>query len=150
KHELGSGEYAKRRAECEEAAKILGVASLRDATADQLEKAKGKMSEVVYRRARHVIGEIERTLHAAEGIRASNWPTVGNLMYASHASLRDDYEVSCKELDVVVEIAEDIGAREGIYGCRMTGGGFGGCCVALVKSEAVDAINKKKSPGDKT
>ena len=143
KHELGSGEYAKRRAECEAAAKILGVASLRDATADQLERAKGKMSEVVYRRARHVIGEIERTVHAAEGIRASNWPGVGNLMYASHASLRDDYEVSCKELDVVVEIAEDIGYKGGVYGCRMTGGGFGGCAVALVKAEAVNAIAKK-------
>src|ERR1035437_4359435 len=143
KHELGSGEYAKRRAECEAAAKILGVASLRDATADQLEHAKGRMSEVVYRRARHVIGEIERTVHAAEGIRASNWPGVGNLMYASHASLRDDYEVSCKELDVVVEIAEDIGYQGGVYGCRMTGGGFGGCTVALVKADAVDAITKK-------
>jgi galactokinase len=143
KHELGSGEYAKRRAECESAAKILGVASLRDATADQLEKAKGKMSEVVYRRARHVIGEIERTTHAAEGIRNSNWPGVGNLMYASHAALRDDYEVSCKELDVVVEIAEDIGYKGGVYGCRMTGGGFGGCCVALVKTDCVDAITKK-------
>jgi len=143
KHELGSGEYAKRRAECEEAAKILGVKSLRDATPDQLEKAKGKLSEVVYRRARHVIGEIERTTHAAEGIRASNWPTVGVLMYASHAALRDDYEVSCKELDVVVDIAESIGLAGGVYGCRMTGGGFGGCCVALVKADAVDAITQK-------
>ncbi len=143
KHELGSGEYAKRRAECEAAAKILGVASLRDATADQLEKAKGKMSDVVYRRARHVIGEIERTVHAAEGIRASNWPGVGNLMYASHASLRDDYQVSCQELDVVVAIAEDIDLKGGVYGCRMTGGGFGGCAVALVKAGDVDAITKK-------
>ena len=143
KHELGSGEYAQRRSECETAVEILGVKSLRDATADQLENAKGKMSETVYRRARHVIGEIERTVHAAEGIRASSWPSVGNLMYASHASLRDDYEVSCKELDVVVEIAEDIGYAGGIYGCRMTGGGFGGCCVALVKASAVEAITKK-------
>jgi galactokinase len=143
KHELGSGEYARRRAECEAAAKILGVASLRDATADQLERTRGRMTEVVYRRARHVIGEIERTVHAAEGIRAGNWPGVGNLMYASHASLRDDYEVSCAELDAVVEIAEDIGHKGGVYGCRMTGGGFGGCCVALVKTEAVEAITKK-------
>ena len=114
---------------------MLGVKSLRDVTPDQLEQGKGKMSEVVYRRARHVIGEIERTIHAAEGIRQSNWPTVGKLMYASHYSLRDDYEVSCKELDVVVEITEDIGYKGGVYGCRMTGGGFGGCCVALVKDE---------------
>jgi len=143
KHELGSGEYAKRRAECEEAARILGVKSLRDATADQLEKAKGKLSEVVYRRARHVIGEIERTVHAAEGIRESNWPTVGQFMYASHDALRDDYEVSCKELDMVVDIASEIGLKGGVYGCRMTGGGFGGCCVALVKASAVPEISKR-------
>ena len=143
KHELSGGEYAERRAQCEEAAKNLGVKSLRDVTPDQLEKGKSKLSELVYRRARHVIGEIERTVHAAEGIRASNWPSVGNLMYASHASLRDDYEVSCKELDDVVEIAEDIGYKGGVYGCRMTGGGFGGCCVALVKADCVDAITKK-------
>jgi galactokinase len=143
KHELGSGEYAKRRAECEQAAKILGVKSLRDATANQLEAARGKMSDVVYRRARHVIGEIERTVHAAEGVRQSNWPTVGQFMYASHYALRDDYEVSCTELDVVVEIAESIGLKGGVYGCRMTGGGFGGCCVALVKAGAVEAISKK-------
>jgi len=143
KHELGSGEYAKRRAECEAAARILGVASLRDAAPEQLERAKGKMTDVVFRRARHVIGEIERTLHAAEGIRQSNWPTVGQFMYASHTSLRDDYEVSCKELDAVVDIAEDLGFRGGVYGCRMTGGGFGGCCVALVKTAAIPAITQK-------
>jgi galactokinase len=143
KHELSGGEYAQRRAECEEAAKILGVPFLRDANADQLERTKSKMTETVFCRARHVIGEIERTLHAAEGIRNSNWPTVGQFMYASHASLRDDYEVSCKELDAVVEIAEDIGYAGGIYGCRMTGGGFGGCCVALVKTDSINSIIKK-------
>ena len=143
RHELSGGEYAERRAQCEEAAAKLGVQSLRDVTPDQLERGKDKLSEVVYRRARHVIGEIERTVHAAEGIRASSWPSVGNLMYASHTSLRDDYEVSCKELDDVVEIAEDIGYKGGVYGCRMTGGGFGGCCVALVKADSVDAITKK-------
>jgi galactokinase len=143
KHELTSGEYAKRRAQCETAAKILGVPSLRDATADALEHAKSKMDPVVFHRARHVIGEIERTLHAAEGIRASNWPTVGNLMYASHASLRDDYEVSCAELDAVVEIAGSIGVEGGVYGCRMTGGGFGGCAVALVKANAIETISEK-------
>jgi len=143
KHELTGSEYPTRRKQCETAAKILGVPSLRDATADLLERAKNKMDEVVYRRARHVIGEIERTVHAAEGIRAGNWPTVGQLMYASHYSLRDDYEVSCNELDAVVEIAESIGIKGGVYGCRMTGGGFGGCTVALVKTDAVKAISKK-------
>ncbi|MGA3143190.1 MAG: galactokinase [Verrucomicrobiota bacterium] len=143
KHELTGSEYPARRKQCETAAKILGVPSLRDATPEALELAKGRMDEVVFRRARHVIGEIERTVHAAEGVRASNWPTVGQLMYASHRSLRDDYEVSCHELDAVVEIAEAIGIKGGVYGCRMTGGGFGGCAVALVKSDAVEAISQK-------
>jgi galactokinase len=143
KHELSGGEYAQRRAQCETAAHILGVPSLRDATADGLERARSRMDLFVFQRARHVIGEIERTLHAAEGIRNSNWPTVGQLMYASHYSLRDDYEVSCAELDAVVDICEPIGVKGGVYGCRMTGGGFGGSCVALVKADTVDAITKK-------
>ena len=141
RHELTGGGYAQRRAQCEQAARSLGVPSLRDATGNMLEDARGRMEETVFRRARHVIGEIERTLHAAEGVRASNWPTVGQLMYASHASLRDDYEVSCPELDAVVEIAEAIGPKVGVTGCRMTGGGFGGCAVALVRADKVDAIS---------
>ena len=143
KHELGSGQYAKRRAQCEAAAKLLGVPSLRDASAEALERVKSKMEPVVFRRARHVIGEIKRTVQAAGLVRASDWPKVGELMYASHRSLRDDYEVSCAELDALVEIAESIGLPGGVFGCRMTGGGFGGCVVALVKSDAVAAISKK-------
>jgi galactokinase len=145
KHELSGGEYAERRGQCEEAARDLGVDSLRDVTFEQLEEGKSKMIETVYRRARHVIGEIERTVDAADGIRKSSWLNVGQLMYASHNALRDDYEVSCKELDVIVEIAETIGEAGGIYGCRMTGGGFGGCCVALVKANQVDDISAKIS-----
>jgi galactokinase len=143
KHELANGEYAQRRAQCEAAARALGVPSLREATPDSLANAKERMDDIVFRRARHVIGEIERTVHAAEGVRASNWPAVGQLMYASHGSLRDDYEVSCKELDTIVEIAESIGVKGGVFGCRMTGGGFGGCAVALVKTELIEAISKK-------
>ncbi len=134
KHELSGGEYAERRAQCEEAAARLGAKSLRDVTAQQLDHNQGKLSKLVYRRARHVIGEIGRTVHAAEGIRQSNWPAVGQLMYASHYALKDDYEVSCAELDAVVEIAENIGAQ---------GGGFGGCCVALVRADAAESISKK-------
>ncbi|HTL18844.1 MAG TPA: galactokinase [Patescibacteria group bacterium] len=145
KHELTGGEYAKRRAQCEEAAKGLGVASLRDADAGRLERARAKLDPTVYRRAKHVISEIERTLHAAEGVRASNWPTVGQLMYASHTSLRDDYEVSCPELDAVVDIAQSIGTKGGVFGCRMTGGGFGGCTVALVQADKVAAITNQIS-----
>ena len=143
KHELSGGEYAERRAQCEEAAKKLGLKSLRDVTAEQLEANKSKLSELVYRRARHVVGEIERTPLAAKEIRASNWVRAGELMYASHYALRDDYEVSCDELDAVVEIAEGIGNKGGIYGCRMTGGGFGGCCVALVKAIEIKSIAKQ-------
>jgi galactokinase len=149
RHELGSSQYAKRRAQCEAAAKILGVPSLRDATAETLERAKSKMEDVVFRRARHVIGEIERTVQAAARIRASDWQKTGELMYASHRSLRDDYEVSCAELDALVEIAESIGLTGGVYGCRMTGGGFGGCVVALVRSDAVPTITKPLATGYK-
>ncbi len=145
KHELANGEYAQRRAQCEAAANALGVPSLRDATPELLEKSKGKMNDIVFRRARHVIGEIERTIQTAEEVRVSNWPAVGQFMYASHASLRDDYEVSCKELDALVEIAEGIGAKSGVFGCRMTGGGFGGCTVALVKTEHIETISQKIS-----
>ena len=143
KHELSGGEYAERRAQCEEAARNLAVESLRDVTVEQLENGKSKMRDLVYRRARHVIGEISRTVRAARSVRQSDWPAVGQLMYASHAALRDDYEVSCKELDVVVEIAEAISEQGGVYGCRMTGGGFGGCCVALVKTKKLEDISKK-------
>jgi len=143
KHQLTGSEYPTRRKQCEEAARILEVPSLRGANPRALEEARGRMDPVVYRRARHVIGEIERTVYASEGIRASNWAAVGQLMYASHDSLRDDYEVSCKELDAIVEIAQAIGIKGGVYGCRMTGGGFGGCTVALVKASAIEAISKK-------
>ena len=143
KHELTGGGYAQRRAQCEQAAKTLGVPSLRDATEDMLLQARGRMDETVFRRARHVIGEIKRTVLAAREVRASNWPVAGQLMYASHASLRDDYQVSCDELDVVVDIGRAIGPQGGVLGCRMTGGGFGGCAVALVRADHVDAISKR-------
>jgi galactokinase len=145
KHELGSGEYAKRRAQCEAGARILGVSSLRDATSASLQQAKARMEDVIFRRARHVISEIERTPQAARRLEASDWSGAGQLMYASHASLRDDYQVSCAELDAVVEIARALGEPGGVYGCRMTGGGFGGCTVALVKTNAVAALSKKIS-----
>ena len=147
RHALASGEYAQRRAQCEAAAKALNVPALRDGNLQQLEDARDKMEPLVFRRARHVITEIERTLAAARGIAESDWPKVGELMYASHASLRDDYEVSCPELDAVVEIAQDIGSAGGVIGCRMTGGGFGGCAVALVRAEALDAIIERMTAG---
>jgi galactokinase len=145
KHELSGGEYAERRTQCETAAKVLGVPSLRDASAAALERARQKMDHFAFRRAQHVISENERTLQTVEEIHNSNWPVVGRHMYGSHYSLRDDFEVSCKELDAVVEICRSIGIKGGVYGCRMTGGGFGGSCVALVKAEAADNISNRIS-----
>jgi galactokinase len=142
RHKLPESEYAKRRSQCEAAARTLGVRALRDTTLSALEAAEGKMPRVVFRRARHVVSENERTLQMAKAIQASDWPMVGKLMYASHASLRDDYEVSCPELDAAVEIMQEVGEPGGVIGCRMTGAGFGGCVVSLVQSEAVRSITR--------
>jgi galactokinase len=142
RHKLAESEYAKRRSQCEVAAHALKVPALRDATLEGLEAARGQLDPVVFRRARHVISENERTLQTARAIQASDWATAGRLMYASHASLRDDYEVSCPELDTVVEIAQAMGDEGGVIGCRMTGGGFGGCAVSLVKTDAVQRITR--------
>ncbi|MFV2066052.1 MAG: galactokinase, partial [Pirellulales bacterium] len=135
KHELTGGEYAERRSTCEAAADVLGVSTLRDADSGQLESAREKLEPIQHRRARHVIREIERTVAAAAAVRENDWATMGELMYGSHASLRDDYEVSCEELDLMVEIAKSIGPPGGVMGSRMTGGGFGGCTVSLVRTE---------------
>ena len=142
RHKLAESEYAKRRSQCEAAARVLKVAALRDATPEALEAARRQMEPVVFRRARHVISENARTVQAAQAIQASDWAKVGELMYASHASLREDYEVSCPELDTVVEIAQAIGEAGGMIGCRMTGGGFGGCAVSLVKTDAVQRTTR--------
>jgi galactokinase len=139
-HELSGGEYAERRGQCESAARRLDVKSLRDTTSEQLEVHRDKLSEVEYRRARHAVSEIARTIDAAAAVKAGMWPLVGKLMYASHASLRDDYEVSCRELDLLVEMASKLGAAGGVLGSRMTGGGFGGCTVSLVETSKVDRV----------
>ena len=140
KHELTGGEYAERRQQCEAAAAALGVESLRDATTQTLEQHQSRMESILYRRARHVIGEIHRTTCAAEAIGTARWEEVGRLMFASHASLRDDYEVSCAELDILVDLAERLGSERGVIGSRMTGGGFGGCTVSLVQTSAAQEM----------
>ncbi len=142
RHKLADGEYAKRRAECEAAARTLDVASLRDATLKSLSAARARVAPIPFRRARHVISENERTDQAAKALRASDWFAMGALMYASHKSLRDDYEVSCKELDAVIEIARNLGPSKGVIGCRMTGAGFGGCAVCLVKTDAIQQVTR--------
>jgi galactokinase len=136
-HELTGGEYAERRAQCEEGAAFFKVKALRDVTMEQVVAAKGKLPEIVFKRCRHVVGEIKRTPEAAKLLVAKEYKKVGELMLQSHNSLRDDYQVSTEELDFLVEESMKI---DGVYGARMTGGGFGGCIVALVKPDRVDSL----------
>ncbi len=140
KHQLAGGEYNVRRAQCEEGVQRLRAAlpeieSLRDVNSRELEQHKGLLPEVIYRRCRHVVSENQRVLEAAEAFRSRDVARMGTLMAASHQSLRDDYEVSCAELDTMVEIAC---AQPGVIGSRMTGGGFGGCTINLVSAEMAD------------
>src|SRR5699024_3881513 len=121
------GGYAVRRSQCEAAAKVLGVKALRDADMDGLEAKKSELDDVVYRRARHIISENARTLNAADAMNRGDWPQMGRLMIESHISLRDDFEVSCQELDLLVELALQFRKDGKVIGSRMTGGGFGGC-----------------------
>jgi galactokinase len=137
RHELTGGEYAERRAQCEQSAQILKVASLRDATPQQVADSGAQLGPELLRRARHVTSENERTASAAAAIRAGDWQQVGAMMYSSHASLRDDFEVSCQELDLLVDLARQL---PGVIGSRMTGGGFGGCTVSLVWTEHMAEI----------
>ncbi|MDB4905454.1 MAG: galactokinase [Gemmatimonadetes bacterium] len=121
--------YNERRAQCEQAAATFGVTALRDVTLAELTARKGELDPMTFRRARHVVSENERTLAAAAAMRAGDARELGRLMNESHASLRDDFEVSSEALDIMVEIAQ---SRTGCHGARMTGAGFGGCAVALV------------------
>lgn len=140
KHELAAGEYNRRRAECEAGVRFLqrflpDIRALRDVSEAEFATYSSDMPEVVRRRCRHVISENTRVLKAADALRSNNLEQFGELMAKSHASLRDDYEVSCDELDLMVELASKY---RGVYGARMTGGGFGGCTVNLVKIDAVE------------
>ncbi|HEV2195017.1 MAG TPA: galactokinase [Candidatus Acidoferrum sp.] len=144
KHELASGEYNRRRAECEEGVRALSmvlpeIRALRDVTLAQLENHGSLLDPNVYSRCRHVITENDRTQEAIRALYARNLTAFGRLMRESHRSLRDDYEVSCKELDLMVEIAS---AQPGVIGARMTGGGFGGCTINLVESNAVEVFRR--------
>lgn len=142
KHNLASGEYNKRRSECDEAVRRLavylpGIRSLRDVALGEFELYADSLPDVVRRRACHVVTENTRTLTAVEALKSDNLNRFGQLMYASHQSLQNDYDVSCRELDLLVDIAK--GCR-GVYGARMTGGGFGGCTVNLVASDQVENL----------
>jgi galactokinase len=144
KHELSGGEYNERRSQCEQGVQILskaypGIKALRDVSIEQLEAQKNSMPEIVYKRCLHVVREDDRVMKAVSRFRAGDLGSVGPLMRDSHASLRDLYEVSCTELDAMVEAAEGL---PGYIGGRMTGGGFGGCTVNLVEAPAAEAFAK--------
>ena len=146
---LTDSAYNDRRAACEEAVRILrdclpGIRALRDVSVEQFNRHAGRLPEVVEKRARHVVEEIERTGSAAALLEAGNVARFGELMNACHASLRDLYEVSCPELDVMVSLAQ---ALPGCYGARLTGAGFGGCTVNLVAVEAAEAFARHLAAG---
>ncbi|MFB0534930.1 MAG: galactokinase [Anaerolineae bacterium] len=137
---LVDSEYNARRRECEEGVRLLqkrlpGIQALRDVSAAQFERYQEDLPEVVRRRCRHVVYENERVLQSVEALKKGDLSTFGRLMNESHVSLRDDYQVSCRELNVMVEAAWQV---EGVYGSRLTGAGFGGCTVSLVAGEAVE------------
>jgi galactokinase len=141
-HELDGGEYAERRAQCEAGVAYFRksnpkIKALRDVTMEQVNAAKAALDPIVFKRCRHVVGEIHRATEAAEKLIAKDYDTVGKLMIESHDSLRDDYQVSTEELDYLVVESMKV---PGVYGARMTGGGFGGCIVAIVQPDRVDAL----------
>lgn len=131
KHELADGEYNKRRAECEAAAAFLGRTSLRDVSIEDLNERSDGMPEVPRKRARHIVTENERVLSSVSALERGDLSAFGQLMNESHASMRDDFEISCAELDLMVELAHASGE---VLGARMTGGGFGGCTINLMKA----------------
>ncbi len=145
KRGLVDSEYNTRRAQCEEAASIFGVKALRDVSLDEFEARQSELSAVVAKRARHVITENARTLEAAQALTDGDMQRLGQLMAQSHVSMRDDFEITVKEIDTLVEIVQGVIGDKG--GVRMTGGGFGGCIVSLMPPELVDdvkaAINQK-------
>ena len=142
-HELSDGGYALRRRHTEEALAIIGKHSWRDVTLTDVEYAWDKLTDPINRRARHVVSEITRTIEAAKALRTNDFEKLGPLMAASHQSLRDDFEVSCKELDLLVNAATKIGRSGGVIGSRMTGGGFGGSTVTLCESAKANDIAQK-------
>ncbi|GEM79724.1 galactokinase [Vibrio superstes] len=138
KRGLVDSEYNTRREQCEEAARIFAVKALRDVTIDQLEGKASELDEVVFKRARHVITENNRTLEATDALIAGDMKRMGELMAESHASMRDDFEITVNEVDTLVEIVKNVVGSAG--GVRMTGGGFGGCIVALVPPSLVREV----------
>jgi galactokinase len=142
KHALAGSAYKDRVQECASAAAALGVKSLREATPEQVAAASGTMTEVVARRAKHVVTEIRRVGDFVSASSRGDLPEMGRLLVESHRSLQHDYEVSCEELDFLVDAALKI---DGVYGSRMTGGGFGGCTVTMLRPDAATRFQREIS-----
>jgi len=148
-HQHAAGEYNARRRDCEEGVRRLsavlpGITALRDVSIDDLDRHRALLTPVIYRRCRHVVTENDRTLRAAAALAAGDLAAVGQLMAQSHVSMRDDFEISCREVDIMVELNA---AAKGVYGARMTGGGFGGSTVSLVAADAVEPFRRSVVEG---
>jgi len=144
KHQHAGGEYNARREACEEGVRLLApflgpIKALRDVAPNDLERYKAKLPDLVYRRCRHIVTENARVLEAERALNAGDPVACGRAMNASHDSMRDDFEITCKEIDILAGLAQ---ATKGVFGSRMTGGGFGGCTVSLVEAGAVEAVTQ--------
>ena len=138
-HSHATGGYRDRREACERGAEAMGVSALRDLASSDLPRAEQLLDEVTYRRVRHIVTEDERVVASVEALRSGDLTEFGRLMYASHDSMRDDFEISVPQLDAVVEAAREAGA----VGARMTGGGFGGCAIALLPEADATALGER-------
>ena len=144
RHQHAGGEYNLRREACEEGVKLLSrylgpIQALRDVTPKQLEAKRRKLPELIYRRCRHIVTENARVLEAERALEAGDLVACGRAMNASHISMRDDFEITCPEVDMLAGLAQTV---KGVYGSRMTGGGFGGCTISLIEASAVDKASQ--------
>jgi len=149
RHQHAGGEYNLRREACEEGVRLLSrtlgpIKALRDVTPDELEAKRRKLPDLIYRRCRHIVTENARVLEAERALEAGDFAACGRAMNASHVSMRDDFEITCPEVDMLVGLAQTV---EGVYGSRMTGGGFGGCTVSLIEASAVGKASQILTDG---
>ncbi len=149
RHQHAGGEYNARREACEEGVRLLSrtlgpIKALRDVTSDQLEARRRKLPDLIYRRCRHIVTENARVLEAERALMSGDFVACGQAMNASHVSMRDDFEITCPEVDTLVGLAQTV---EGVYGSRMTGGGFGGCTVSLIEASAVERASRTMIDG---
>jgi galactokinase len=149
RHQHAGGEYNARREACEEGVRLLkpalgDITALRDVTPRQLAANRKRLPDLIFRRCRHIVGENARVLEAERALKSGDFVAAGEAMNASHASMRDDFEITCPEVDFLADLAQ---GAEGVYGSRMTGGGFGGCTVSLVEASAVERLTQSLVDG---